>query len=177
MRSGSNGGLSTPRSRVESSQELRSSCTFLRADRAYSLSLEAKSSDDRSGTIPAILGRMSEAKCCVYALRSCTDRTRYYTGVTSDWGARLESHNAGRCLDTENGRAVADRCYRRVFRREASRGVRALSEILVRLRLRQTSPALRLLVARSCCIDASCLHHSARNATVGSIVVAARAGQ
>ena len=47
---------------------------------------------------------MSEAKCCVYALRSCADRTRYYTGVTSDWRARLEAHNAGRCLHTASGR-------------------------------------------------------------------------
>ena len=47
---------------------------------------------------------MSEAKCCVYVLRSCADPTRYYTGVTSDWRARLEAHNAGRCLHTVSGR-------------------------------------------------------------------------
>jgi len=37
-------------------------------------------------------------------LRSCADPRRYYTGVTSDWRARLEAHNAGRCLHTANGR-------------------------------------------------------------------------
>ena len=47
---------------------------------------------------------MSEAKCCVYVLRSGADRTRYYTGVTSDWRARLEAHNAGGCLHTAHGR-------------------------------------------------------------------------
>jgi hypothetical protein len=26
-----------------------------------------------------------------------------YTGVTSDWRARVEAHNAGRCLHTANG--------------------------------------------------------------------------
>jgi len=40
----------------------------------------------------------------VYVLRSCTDARRYYTGVTSDWRARLEAHNAGHCLHTANGR-------------------------------------------------------------------------
>ena len=43
-------------------------------------------------------------RCCVYVLRSCADPGRYYTGVTSDWRARLEAHNAGRCLYTASGR-------------------------------------------------------------------------
>ena len=37
-------------------------------------------------------------------LRSCADPRRYYTGVTSDWRARLEAHNAGRCHHTASGR-------------------------------------------------------------------------
>ena len=43
-------------------------------------------------------------KCCVYVLRSLADPGRYYTGVTGNWRARLEAHNAGRCLHTANGR-------------------------------------------------------------------------
>jgi putative endonuclease len=34
-------------------------------------------------------------KRCVYVLRSLADPTRYYTGVTSNWRARLDDHNAG----------------------------------------------------------------------------------
>jgi putative endonuclease len=34
----------------------------------------------------------------VYVLRSLSDRTRYYTGVTSNVKARLSSHNAGACV-------------------------------------------------------------------------------
>lgn len=47
---------------------------------------------------------MSAPKCCVYVLRSRSDRTRYYTGVTSNWRARLEAHNVGQCSHTVNGR-------------------------------------------------------------------------
>ena len=47
---------------------------------------------------------MAESKCCVYVLRSCADRNRYYTGLTSDWRGRLEAHNAGRCPHTQNGK-------------------------------------------------------------------------
>jgi predicted GIY-YIG superfamily endonuclease len=47
---------------------------------------------------------MSSPKCCVYVLRSKADPTRYYTGVTSNWRARLEAHNAGRCPHTWDGR-------------------------------------------------------------------------
>ena len=43
-------------------------------------------------------------KCCVYVLRSLADPKRYYTGVTGNYRARLEAHNAGRCLHTANGR-------------------------------------------------------------------------
>jgi putative endonuclease len=46
---------------------------------------------------------MSQPRCCVYVLRSLSDRSRYYTGVTSDWRARLEAHNAGRCSHTSDG--------------------------------------------------------------------------
>ena len=43
-------------------------------------------------------------RCCVYVLRSRADPGRYYTGITSDWRARLEAHNAGRCRHTASGR-------------------------------------------------------------------------
>lgn len=47
---------------------------------------------------------MSQPKCCVYVLRSKSDATRYYTGFTSNWRARLKAHNAGRCVHTATGR-------------------------------------------------------------------------
>jgi predicted GIY-YIG superfamily endonuclease len=47
---------------------------------------------------------MSASKCCVYVLRSLCDRSRYYTGVTSNWRARLEAHNAGHCSHTSDGK-------------------------------------------------------------------------
>jgi putative endonuclease len=46
---------------------------------------------------------MPEGTCCVYVIRSRADRTRYYTGVTSNWHARLKAHNAGRCPHTCDG--------------------------------------------------------------------------
>jgi len=48
--------------------------------------------------------RVSNLKCYVYVLRSRSDPTRYYTGVTSNWRARLDAHNAGRCSHTSDGR-------------------------------------------------------------------------
>ena len=45
-----------------------------------------------------------KSKCCVYVLRSVTDRKRYYTGLTSDWRARLDAHNSGKCPHTASGR-------------------------------------------------------------------------
>jgi putative endonuclease len=47
---------------------------------------------------------MSSPKTCVYVLRSLADRARYYTGVTSDPRGRLETHNAGGCPHTADGR-------------------------------------------------------------------------
>ena len=43
---------------------------------------------------------MSVTKRFVYGLRSTTDQTRFYTGVTSNVSARLERHNASRCNHT-----------------------------------------------------------------------------
>ena len=43
---------------------------------------------------------MSVTKRFVYGLRSMTDQTRFYTGVTSNVSARIEWHNAGRCDHT-----------------------------------------------------------------------------
>ncbi|HXK39803.1 MAG TPA: GIY-YIG nuclease family protein [Candidatus Paceibacterota bacterium] len=47
---------------------------------------------------------MLAPKCCVYVLRSKRNSTRYYTGVTSDWRARLDAHNSGKCPHTVDGR-------------------------------------------------------------------------
>lgn len=43
---------------------------------------------------------MPGPKTCVYILRSLADRSRYYTGVTTDAAARLDAHNAGRSPHT-----------------------------------------------------------------------------
>jgi len=43
---------------------------------------------------------MGTAKCFVYVLRSLIDRTRYYTGVTSNPRSRLDAHNSGKCPHT-----------------------------------------------------------------------------
>ena len=40
----------------------------------------------------------------VYVLRSQTDPTRYYTGITSNVAARLAAHNAGHCTHTADSR-------------------------------------------------------------------------
>ena len=47
---------------------------------------------------------MDEPKCIVYVLRSLEHPGRYYTGVTSNWRTRLDSHNAGKCSHTSDGR-------------------------------------------------------------------------
>ena len=47
---------------------------------------------------------MASPKPFVYVLRSLSDRTRYYIGVTSDVKARLSSHNAGECLHSARHR-------------------------------------------------------------------------
>jgi putative endonuclease len=43
---------------------------------------------------------MSLPKCIVYVLKSAGEPCRYYTGLTSNLGARLEAHNAGKCCHT-----------------------------------------------------------------------------
>ena len=40
----------------------------------------------------------------VYILKNADHPPRYYTGVTSDLGARLAAHNAGRCFHTAKHR-------------------------------------------------------------------------
>lgn len=47
---------------------------------------------------------MDSPRRLVYVLRSVTDRTRYYTGVTSNVKARLASHNAGECAHSSRYR-------------------------------------------------------------------------
>ncbi len=46
---------------------------------------------------------MTATQRFVYIIRSQTDRSRYYTGVTSDVAGRLAAHNAGRCTHTASG--------------------------------------------------------------------------
>jgi putative endonuclease len=40
----------------------------------------------------------------VYILQSATERSRYYTGLTSNIRLRLADHNGGRCRHTATGR-------------------------------------------------------------------------
>jgi len=47
---------------------------------------------------------MSQDKRFVYIIRSETDTSRYYTGLTGDVAIRLAAHNAGRCEHTVSGR-------------------------------------------------------------------------
>jgi putative endonuclease len=41
---------------------------------------------------------------CVYVLESVNEPARHYTGITSNAGARLQSHNAGLCRHTAKHR-------------------------------------------------------------------------
>ena len=43
-------------------------------------------------------------KRLVYVLRSISDPTRYYTGITSNVKARLTAHNAGECVHSSRHR-------------------------------------------------------------------------
>ena len=43
---------------------------------------------------------MTGALCLVYIIRSRSDPSRYYAGVTSHVAARIVAHNAGRCQHT-----------------------------------------------------------------------------
>jgi putative endonuclease len=54
----------------------------------------------RAGSVIAISRSMSGALCFVYIIRSRSNTSRYYTGVTSHVAARLAAHNAGRCTHT-----------------------------------------------------------------------------
>ena len=54
----------------------------------------------RAGPRLARQARMSAPKTCVYVLRSQSDPSRYYTGVSSNWQARRDAHNDGACHHT-----------------------------------------------------------------------------
>ena len=43
---------------------------------------------------------MSDPKTWVYVLRSQSATSRYYTGLSSNWRARLDAHNDGACHHT-----------------------------------------------------------------------------
>ena len=43
-------------------------------------------------------------KRVVYVLKNSDNPPRYYTGVTSNLGARIEAHNSGRCVHTAKHR-------------------------------------------------------------------------
>lgn len=47
---------------------------------------------------------MQPPRTCVYILKSRSDPSRYYTGVTSNWRARLHAHNSGLCSHTAKHR-------------------------------------------------------------------------
>jgi predicted GIY-YIG superfamily endonuclease len=47
---------------------------------------------------------MQEFKRFVYIIRSRSDTSRYYTGLTSDVAARAAAHNAGHGTHTATGR-------------------------------------------------------------------------
>ena len=49
-------------------------------------------------------GEMPFSKRFVYVLKNGGEPPRYYTGLTSDVGARLLSHNEGHCRHTASGR-------------------------------------------------------------------------
>ncbi len=89
---------------------------------------------------------MSVPKCCVYVLRSCADPARYYTGLTSDWRARLEAHKCGEMRPHGNWASVANRRHRPLRRRATCGRLRAISEIRIRLRLRQAPSALTIMI-------------------------------
>ena len=44
------------------------------------------------------------AKRIIYVLKSETDPTRYYTGLTSCLPLRLDAHNSGQCPHTASGK-------------------------------------------------------------------------
>jgi putative endonuclease len=48
------------------------------------------------GSLIALSCSMSGALCFVYIIKSRSDPSRYYTGLTSDVSARVAQHNAGR---------------------------------------------------------------------------------
>ena len=47
---------------------------------------------------------MSIPQTIVYVIKSDTDPTRYYTGLTSNLAGRLNAHNAGRVPHTSDGK-------------------------------------------------------------------------
>jgi predicted GIY-YIG superfamily endonuclease len=47
---------------------------------------------------------MAYPKVQVYVLRSTSDPSRYYTGLSADSHFRLNFHNTGRCSHTASGR-------------------------------------------------------------------------
>ena len=47
---------------------------------------------------------VASAKRFVYVLKNASQPPRYYTGLTSDFHARLAAHNDGRCRHTAPGR-------------------------------------------------------------------------
>lgn len=61
---------------------------------------EAQCYATAAGTAVAVCTGVQPPKTCVYILKTTSDRGRYYTGVTSDWRARLHAHNDGRCSHT-----------------------------------------------------------------------------
>ena len=86
------------------------SATFRRAPRQTHLFFTRNAS--------CISGSMLQPKCWVYVLKSASDPTRYYTGVTSDWLMRIRSHNAGDPTHDQGSRCIEG--YPRTTGRQAA---------------------------------------------------------
>jgi predicted GIY-YIG superfamily endonuclease len=83
------------------------------AHSAIFLVSEFRSRPNSHGTASALTQRMSRPKQTVYIIRSNTDPSRHYTGLTSDVEARLEWHNHG-----PNGSTIAGRPWSLVVKIE-----------------------------------------------------------
>jgi hypothetical protein len=80
---------------------------FVHADRRVNRVLRRRmpsSAEETRGDVPgrgtALAGAVSLPKRLVYVLKNASEPPEYYTGVTSNIGARLLAHNEDRCPHT-----------------------------------------------------------------------------
>jgi len=88
----------------------------------------------------------------VYVLKTRESIPRYYVGVTSNVEQRLDWHNHGHCTHTTKYRPWQSHVVRGVLGRGARHALRAVLEIRIRPRVRQTP--FRLTDSRSPCRSA-----------------------